>query len=52
MLTGNEITEKIKDACKEKDSALLSKITIEELYPKLIQLEKNFCINFFTIRSC
>jgi methyl-accepting chemotaxis protein len=35
MLTGNEITEKIKDACKKKDSALLSKITIEELYPKI-----------------
>lgn len=35
MLNGNAIAEKIKDACKKRDSALLTKITIEELYPKI-----------------
>ena len=35
MLSGNEIVEKIKDTCKKRDSALLTKITIEELYPKI-----------------
>ena len=35
MLEGNKIAQKIKDACKNKDSNLITKITIEELYPKI-----------------
>jgi methyl-accepting chemotaxis protein len=35
MLNGDKIAEKIKDACKKRDVTLLTKITIEELYPKI-----------------
>ena len=35
MVEGNKIAIKIKDACKNKDLDLITKITIEELYPKI-----------------
>ena len=35
MEKGTQIAEKIKNACKNKDSSLLTKITIEELYPNI-----------------
>ena len=35
MEKGTQIAEKIKNACKNKDSLLLTKITIEELYPNI-----------------
>ena len=35
MISGNEIAQKIKDACKKRDSSLLTKISIEDLYPKI-----------------
>ena len=35
MEKGSQIAEKIKNACKNKDSSLLTKITIEELYPNI-----------------
>ena len=35
MSEGNEITRRIKEACKNKNLELLTKITIEELYPKI-----------------
>jgi methyl-accepting chemotaxis protein len=35
MIKGDEVTEKINEACKNKDLETLSKITVEELYPKI-----------------
>ena len=35
MISGNEIAQKIKDACKKRDSSLLTKISIEDLYPRI-----------------
>jgi methyl-accepting chemotaxis protein len=35
MINGNEIAEKIKTACQNKDSILLTKITVDELYKKI-----------------
>ncbi|MFY9074135.1 methyl-accepting chemotaxis protein [Malaciobacter mytili] len=35
MEIGTQIAEKIKEACKEKNLELISKITIKELYPKI-----------------
>ena len=35
MLSGDEIAEKIKDACRKNDLALLTKISIEDLYQKI-----------------
>ena len=35
MISGNEIAQKIKDGCKKRDSSLLTKISIEDLYPRI-----------------
>ncbi|RXJ93496.1 chemotaxis protein [Malaciobacter molluscorum] len=35
MKEGTEISNKIKEACKQKDNELISKITINELYQKI-----------------
>ena len=35
MKDGNQVTVKIKEACQKNDLELISKITIEELYPKI-----------------